>query len=361
MNIFLLTETQSGCFKWRAAIPAKYLRRRGHHVQIFDQANEHQAPDVMVFYRAHYPEAVNLLAWCKKNSIRTVFDTDDALDLVPPENLNYRDVQARLDLYRHVLSAADVVTTTTETLAAHLRQSNPNVVTIPNSVDPEEWTVHPRRGDIRVGWTGSPTHFADLAVALDAVRELQKARDFTLVLQGICAEPTLDELYEVLLARHGRKFFETHVGRAIKHFMAKLAGVRYEFSPNVPVERHASTVCGLTLDIGIAPLLENPFNRHKSCIKFYEYAMSGAITVASRVLPYLTEVPTLAKNNRGAWKEALERLLDADRAEIWKREREWVLAHRNIETNVELWERVFAGANALPARAHREEMCLQTL
>ena len=35
MNICLLTETQSGCYKWRGAIPAKYLSRRGHKVQIF--------------------------------------------------------------------------------------------------------------------------------------------------------------------------------------------------------------------------------------------------------------------------------------------------------------------------------------
>lgn len=190
MNIFLLTETSSGCFKWRGAIPAKYLRRRGHNVQIFANGPQSaSAPDVMVFYRAHYPEATRLMEWCKKNSIRSVFDTDDALDLVPPENLNYASVQSRLELYHSLLSAADVVTTTTETLAAHLRRLNPKVVVVPNSIDPEEWTVQPRKDCVRVGWTGSPTHFADLAVALDAIRELQRKHRFLLVLQGICTEP----------------------------------------------------------------------------------------------------------------------------------------------------------------------------
>lgn len=361
MNIFLLTETESGCFRWRGAIPAKYLRRRGHQVQVFDAASgSHQAPDVMVFYRAHYPEAVKLMAWCRKNGIRTVFDTDDALDLVPPENLNYAAVRSRLELYTGLLSSADIVTTTTDTLAAHLRKSNPNVVTVPNSVDPEEWTAHPRQGGVRIGWSGSPTHFADLAVALDAVRELQRTRDFTLVLQGICIEPTLDELYSVLIARHGKKFLTTPLGRAIKHFMAKLAGVRYEFHPNVPIARHASKVCELALDIGIAPLTDDPFNRNKSCIKYYEYAMSGAVTVASRVLPYSREVPVTAKNNRESWKEALQSVLDADRAAMWREQRAWVLAHRNIETNVELWERAFSGVDDPPARASREDLCLQT-
>jgi hypothetical protein len=345
MNIFLLTETSSGCYKWRGAIPAKYLRRRGHDVQVF--ANGPQSvsvPDVMVFYRAHYPEAVKLMEWCKKNSIRSVFDTDDALDLVPPENLNYAAVQSRLELYQRLLSAADVVTTTTETLAAHLRRLNPNVVVVPNSVDPEEWTVRPKKDCLRVGWTGSPTHFADLAVALDAIRELQKKHRFLLVLQGICTESTLEELYDVLRARHGKKFWDSPLGRSIKHFMAKLSGVRYEFHPNVPLERHPATVCDLALDVGIAPLLDDRFNRHKSCIKYYEYAMSGAITVASHVLPYSTEVPLTAKNNREAWMEKIVTALETDRESMSRQQREWVLTHRNIEHNVALWEGVFTGA-----------------
>lgn len=350
MKIFLLTETQSGCYKWRGAIPAKYLQRRGHQVQIYSaEPSSAEAPDVMVFYRAHFQEGIKIAEWCKRNGIRVVFDTDDALDLVPPENLNYKVVRQRLALYEFLLKAADVVTTTTETLANHLRKFNPNVVVTPNSVDPEEWAIQPevraKREQVRLGWTGSPTHFADLAVALDAVREIQKKRDFLLVLQGICAEPTLDELCQVLLIRHGKQFFEKPLGRAIKHFMTKLSGIRYEFHPNVPVQEHARKVCELSLDIGIAPLTDDPFNHHKSCIKYYEYAMSGAVTVASHVLPYSEEVSITAKNSREAWKQKLEFVLDGDRASMWREQRDWVLSHRNIETTVELWERVLGGAN----------------
>jgi hypothetical protein len=359
MNIFLLTETESGCYKWRGAIPAKYLRRRGHEVQIFSpESVDFKAPDVMVFYRAHFPDAVKLMAWCKKNSVRTVFDTDDALDLVPRENLNYAAVQTRLALYNFLLRQTDVVTTTTANLAAHLRRSNPNVVVVPNSIDPEEWTIQPRLSGVRVGWTGSPTHFADLAMALDAVRDLQKTRDFTLVLQGICIEPTLDELYETLLVKHGKRFFETPLGRTIQHFMTKLTGIRYEFHPNVPMEQHPSKVCDLALDIGIAPLTDDPFNHHKSCIKYYEYAMSGAVTLASHVLPYSIEVPFTAKNNREAWKHKLAAVLDTDREAALREQRDWVMAHRNIEINVALWERVLDGASDVPAHPSSEELCL---
>jgi hypothetical protein len=344
MNIFFLTETESGCYKWRGAIPAKYLRKRGHTVQIFsDDLRAHNAPDVMVIFRAHYPDVAKLVNWCKQRGIRVVFDTDDALDLVPRQNISYRGLQDRLDLYDFLLEQADVVTTTTPILAADLRERNPNVVVLPNSIDPEEWRVLPRQPGVRVGWTGSATHFHDLAVALGAVRELQKRHSFTFVLQGICADPNPAEFYAGLVAGHGKAFLNSPPGKSMKRFLEELRGVRYEFHPMVEFDRHAEKVCELGLDIGIAPLVEDQFNQHKSCIKYYEYALSGAITVASRVLPYTAEVPITAKNSRQSWKDTLEPLLDADRGLLWRQQRDWVLAHRNMERNVELWEQVYRG------------------
>jgi hypothetical protein len=350
VNIFFLTETESGCFKWRSAIPAKYLRRRGHTVQIFsDEIFAYEAPDVMVFFRAHYPGVHKLVEFCKKNSIRVVFDTDDALDLIPRENVNYRGMQERIGVYDFLIENADVVTTTTPTLAADLRERNPNVVVLPNSVDPEEWEVRPRAAGVRVGWNGSATHFCDLKVALGAIRELQKRHSFDFVLQGICDDGSVDEFYARLLKAHGKAFSTTPFGKSIKRFLSDLAGIRYEFHPMVAIAHHPRKVCDLALDIGIAPLVEDAFNQNKSCIKYYEYAMSGAVTVASRILPYSAEVPTTAKNNRESWKVALESLLDADRTRLAAEQRDWVLEHRNIERNVELWERCYQGDLAVSA------------
>jgi hypothetical protein len=129
----------------------------------------------------------------------------------------------------------------------------------------------------------------------------------------------------------------------MKQFLDKLSGIRYEFHPNVPFDRHAQKVCDLALDIGIAPLAGDRFNQNKSCIKYYEYAMSGAVTVASKVLPYSTEVPITAKNNRESWIAQLESVLNADRSILWQEQREWVLTHRNIQTNAALWEQAFSG------------------
>ncbi len=343
VNIFFLTETESGCFKWRAAIPAKYLRRRGHTVQIFsDNVQAATAPDVLVVFRTHYPNVDRLIEWCKSNKIRVVFDTDDALDLVPRENLNYRGMKERGSLYQYLLETADVVTTTTPTLAENLRKWNPNVVILPNSVDPEEWHIAPRGSTPRVGWTGSATHFHDLAVAIDAARDAQKKHKFEFVLQGICSEESIEDFYQFHATLKGRDFEQSPFGKSVKRLLGKLAGMKYEFRPMVDVGNHARTVCEIALDVGIAPLVDDPFNRNKSCIKYYEYAMTGAVTLASNVLPYSEEVPLLAKNNQSWWRERIEFLMTADRAALAREQREWVMEHRNIERTVGLWEAAYS-------------------
>lgn len=344
MNFFFLTETESGCYKWRAAIPAKYLRQRGHTVQIFSKTVESaEAPDVLVVFRTHYPDVLKLVSWCKSNGIRVVFDTDDALDLVPRENVNYQGMKERQTLYKTLLEQSDLVTTTTTNLADNLRNWNRNVAILPNSVDPDEWHVAPRQEGIRIGWTGSATHFHDLAVALDAVREVKKKRAFTFVLQGICSEDTIDDFYLFHSTLSGRDFEQSPFGKSVKRMLTKLAGMDYEFHPMVEVGEHSRKVCDLALDVGIAPLVDDPFNRNKSCIKYYEYAMAGAVTLASHVLPYSEEVPITAKNNQSWWRERIEYLLDADRAALLREQREWVLANRNMQRNVELWEKAYRG------------------
>jgi hypothetical protein len=194
-----------------------------------------------------------------------------------------------------------------------------------------------------VGWTGSATHFHDLIVAMDAMRELQRKHKFTFVLQGLCQEESPQVFYDALVVRYGKALSGSPFGKSIKVFLDKLAAMRYEFHPMVSVDQHSEQVCRLGLDIGVAPLVNDSFNSHKSCIKYYEYAMAGAVTVASHVLPYTEEVPITAKNNRQAWSEKLEMLLEGDREKIWRRERDWVLEHRNMERNVLLWEQVYRG------------------
>ena len=89
-----------------------------------------------------------------------------------------------------------------------------------------------------------------------------------------------------------------------------------------------------TLDIGIAPLLDNPYNQCRSDIKFVEYASRGVVPVLAAVTPYLQNVEAgttafLFKGN-AELEEVLIRLIgDADlRQRVAGRAYEYVKAER---------------------------------
>jgi glycosyltransferase involved in cell wall biosynthesis len=344
MNIFYVSLQETGCSKWRTEIPAKYLKRRGHTVNFITEGQNHERPDVLVFFRQYRSEMLKLYRWAKDRNIRVIYDTDDALHLVDPWNPAYTFSRNHQEDWEFMAANADAVTTTTPELAAELRRFNPNVVVIPNSVDPEEWTITARnRNDqVRIGWLGGSSHFLDLAIAADALSELVRRRPFTFVLYGLTTLPGVQALYDQQLKMDGERFRNSSLGKAIKVFLRKTKDLTYDFQPYVPPSEYASTLCNLRFDIGIAPLAQTSFNRNKSCIKYYEYAMSGAVTLASDVLPYSTEVSCLCNNTKSAWKECIAELMDSDRDALWKEQHEWVLANRNIESNVAMWEDVFS-------------------
>ena len=355
MNVFYVSPVSNGCSKWRVEIPAKYLRRRGHEVNFFGQKSPMSAPDAIVFGRTYKnaDQLLKLYHWAKDKGVPVIYDTDDALDLTDPWNPAFTSSKQYENDAIYMATHADAVTTTTPELATHLQKWNSNVVVIPNSIDPEEWDPRPRQSGhpLRVGWLGGSSHFLDLAVALDAIADVKKTSKFTFVIYGLTTMPSVNALYQKRLSVEGAEFRDSALGRAMKVFLKKTEGVRFEFFPFVSADQYAQTLCDLAFDIGIAPLAETAFNRHKSCIKFYEYALSGAVTLASDVLPYSAEVPDRCENTHQSWSAALSALLTTDLSSRLQEQREWVLSHRSIEKSLELWEHVLTGKRAASAIA----------
>lgn len=354
LKITYLTETESGCFKYRVQIPAKYLERRGHTVRIIDHYEEfakYPLPDVVVLTRLAPTTGDGIREFvelAKKARMKLVYEVDDAIDIIPPHNPFKSDL-ATIQRAMELQAAAQVVTTTTVNLAKHLaKNSTGQVAVLPNSMDLEDWTLR-RFGNkkLRIGWAGSASHFRDLAIVLDVVRDLQKEYDFEFVVQGICDDPTLDAFYAKNRERLGRAF-ETHpLGVAIKTLVDKLNRLpHYEFHPYVKVEEYPAKLTDMNLDIGLCPLEVDSFNNKKSCLKFYEYAMTGTVALASKALPYSEEMGLTAKNNYRDWREKLELLIrhfheGNNETELYKPQRDWVVANRNAAENVPLWEKAY--------------------
>jgi glycosyltransferase involved in cell wall biosynthesis len=100
----------------------------------------------------------------------------------------------------------------------------------------------------------------------------------------------------------------------------------------------------LNLDIGLCPVMDNPFNRTKSAIKWMEYSMIGMATVASDIPPYSPVISNeqtamLCKENHDSWFDAIEKLvIDKQfRNKMAKTAFSEVILEHNIDSKARLW------------------------
>jgi hypothetical protein len=97
------------------------------------------------------------------------------------------------------------------------------------------------------------------------------------------------------------------------------------------------------LDIGVAPVIPNPFSIFRSDVKFSEYTMGGAAVVVSDVAPYkaLThEENCLKAAGAKDFYHHIKRLVQNrdEVKQLAQAGRDWVDANRNIHVLMPLWE-----------------------
>jgi glycosyltransferase involved in cell wall biosynthesis len=275
--------------------------------------------------------------------IPVVYSVDDYLPEIEPANPQYDRIAASRDNIAAILDSCSAIVVTTPALARSMSRLGKPIFEIPNAVDPERLRQRPRNsartGRPTVGWSGSSSHLDDLLMIVPALAELQARSDFEFVLYGLLDRPFGKQLAEI--RRNRRRF--TAAQRATAERFETLAmalrQVQYRHVPFEPLERFFDRLPALDLDIGLCPLLDTPFNRHKSALKAYEYAAVGSLCVASDVEPYRGEVSLTVPNDTVAWVDTLAPLLADHRAREAEaaRQREFVLRHRSSGSVLEHW------------------------
>lgn len=141
---------------------------------------------------------------------------------------------------------------------------------LPNSNNAEEWAKFKSKkpkGKTVIGWHGSITHNADLEMVLPTLyRILKENKDVYLEFMGGI---TLDYALEVF------KDWDDDCLNRIKILKGTKAWDTFPYQ-----------LMKKKWTIGIAPLIDDQFNRSKSNIKWFEYTMKHIPTVASNVEPY---------------------------------------------------------------------------
>lgn len=343
-------EIMNGCYFDRLYQPAEYLREKGHEVKTLFIRNQIEKEwidygDIFVLTRwynnTNPMDLVNIL---KKNNIKIVYELDDDVWKVPDVNPTKDVSVAKRDQCSQLAQAADLVTVTTDVLKKRLEDFNDNVKVIPNAIDKNRYDPpsNASEDDLRIVWSGSVTHYADLNLCIDALVDLQKKHHFKFILQGISSQPLAAEMYTYNVHKAYNKdirkqeFFERALG-----FYNKLGELEhYQHTPFYPPEMHANVMKNLNGDIGICPLVDNEFNHSKSANKFYQYAGLGMATLASDVIPYNKVMDYTASNTYKDWKEKLEKLITDEefRKELAQKQRKYVLNNRTLDVVVDTLE-----------------------
>lgn len=314
--LFVRTDTSAVAY-YRLWLPCQALKAKGWPVLIDDVAyDDFRQADIMVFQRQSKEWAINEIFKWKKKGKKIVFDFDDNIWQLDPDNpavpFYTPEVYQRM---KEVISIADAVTVSTPPLVEVFNKFNKNVFELPNSLAKRAFEQRRSNSDALIlGWQGSGHHLGDLRLIRSAVNSLLNKFDFEFVLAG----------------SDFRHLFRRGTFRPWVKFSEDLAYFRLfnDFS------------------IGLCPLRESPFSVAKSDLKFLEYSVLGIPTVASKVTPYLNiehgKTGYLARNIAD-WEGYLSELIKDEhlRQKIGESAREYVAAERSIEGNIHRWEEVY--------------------
>ncbi|UYB54404.1 glycosyltransferase [Xanthomonas sp. AM6] len=238
------------------------------------------APDaVVVQRRVGDAELAKMERMGRFSSAFKVYELDDYLPNLPLKSVHRE--QMPKDVLRSLRRAAtlvDRVVVSTPALADALAGLHADIRVVLNRLDPRMWGELPLTartatgGKPRVGWAGGASHTGDLELIADVVQAL--AGEVHWVFMGMCPERLRPHVAEV--------------------------------HPGVDFERYPQALAALRLDLALAPLEDNLFNRCKSNLRLLEYGACGYPVVASDLAPYQGALPaTLVKNRFRDWVNAI--------------------------------------------------------
>jgi GT2 family glycosyltransferase/glycosyltransferase involved in cell wall biosynthesis len=249
--------------------------------------------DIIVTQRFALPDvaaADRLAAHAHSTGARLVFDLDDDLLNIPRNHPDAKALRPRAAVARRMLDVADVVFTSTQSLAERISPIRPDAVVMENGLDERIWTqTAPSLRDqpVRILCMGTTTHDRDFAMIEPVLARLWEEYRFRVEIDivGMTRRTGLPPgLNRISLPPNARRSYPGFV-----HWLN-----------SVEPQWH----------IGLAPLLDTSFNLCKSPIKAMDYAAMGLVVLASDTPVYrgsIADGPAgqLVPNDPAAWYTAL--------------------------------------------------------
>lgn len=334
---------------YRAIDPLRAMYERGHEI-VFPSSIDGAVDStrlmtcqVVHVYRRCDEQTRRLTAGLLRQGVAITYDNDDDYTTIPPRRAWRGKPPPELKSPSEFAATtemallASVFTTTSEAIAARYQRAGvTRVDVIGNYVakDIADPTVSPDTGVVK-GWN-PPDH---------AYRPPPIAHQGIVVGWVAGVEHRLDA-DRLRIASALRKLQAAHDDVHVECIGVDLRlPERYRYDPVVLFAELPRRMAGF--DLGIAPLVDIPFNRARSDIKLKEYAACGVPWLASPVGPYadLGEPEGGVLVPDGQWFEALDRLVSnhAERQRLASNAAGWG-SRSTIDTAADRWERVFRTA-----------------
>lgn len=269
-----------------------------------------------------------LLYACKQAGVKLVIDLDDnpfesrinqdSYETLKPGSEGRAFVGANLSLADAIICSTVPLKEYIEDWLEKVHKVKVPIYLSPNYIDPKDFNfkkAEKKNDKITIGYPGSTSHNDDLKYVMPALVEiLKKNKNVEVELVGSIDQKKKDIAFEGMDT--SKELFD-----------------RIFISPGtLAFDNYPLMLSTKTWDIGIAPLINDEFNRNKSHIKWMEYAMYKIPCVASNVYPYVE--PIEGKDTIKHMKTGL----------IARSKREWVKYLQLLIDNENLRKRI--GENA---------------
>lgn len=341
LKVLLCPADLTGCGHFRLLYPGLVLKQQGQiEVTVTQQLPLRIAPgqppqvvaagpidaDVIVLQRPLLRVLADAIPLLQRNGHTVVVDIDDDFTSLHPRHPLRRQVNpaSSPDLnVRHLQRAcatADVVTVSTPALADRYG-AHGNAIVLRNRIPAFFLTLEAERDGRTIGWPGFTVyHPGDLTVTHGGIQQA--------------------------LQDTGARFLNVGNGENVKRELA----LHHEPDATGAVKFADYPAAIAQLDVGIAPLQDNAFNRAKSWLKPLELAAAGVPPIVSPLPEYqlLAEqgIGLVAKDRARDWARHATRLLSDEiyRAELADQGRAIVAEHHTYETNAWRWVEAWATA-----------------
>ena len=249
-----------------------------------------------------------------------VMDTDDNVSFVRPSNPGYASYgpnSEHLEWHKKAVRGVfDGLTVSTENLQNFYLKEHPKISVIPNSIDFAVWDKEKKRKKkhrgIRICFNGSSSHWEGARlIEQPIVRIMREFPDTIFIIPKVYSN-----------------IFEQY---------ADLSN-RIEYFDWVPLKDFAKSMAKLNIDIGLAPLADNMFNRAKSNLRWMEFSALEIPVICSPVEAYKNVVDKktgLVALEKEEWYNAIKALVldEPLRTTLAKNANNEVREKYNLEAN----------------------------